>query len=105
MISMSEWKLVGVLNKRGMQSVKDPIGKLHGHLMAANPKATSIMAFGMGAAGQAYFKEQITKACKKKFSHLSGRKLASSIALTLLDAAPCDVEGAEGFEIFTRELL
>lgn len=99
-----EWQLVEVLSKRMMQSVNDPIGKLHDQLKKVKPEAQSITEFGMGKAGLEYFREQVSKACKKKFPNLSEKKLAGSIAITLLDSEPCDVEGAEGFEVFIREV-
>jgi hypothetical protein len=103
-VSRSPWVHVFTLTKTQMRSSKDPITKLHQQLMVIKPEAQSISEFGMGKAGLDYFREQVTKACKKKFSYLSEKKIATSIAMTLLDTEPCDVEGAKGFEVFIREV-
>jgi hypothetical protein len=101
---MGEWKLVGVLSKRQMQSIKDPVTKLHQHLMKAKPEAKSISEFGMGKAGLEYFREQVTKAVDKQFDYYGAKKKATAVAMTLLDTEPCDVEGATGFEVYIREV-
>ena len=38
----------------------------------------------------------------KQFDYYNAKKKATIVAMTLLDTEPCDVDGAEGFEVYVR---
>ena len=99
---MREWTYVMTLTKTQMRSVNDPVTKLHQQLMMVKPEAQSISEFGMGKAGLEYFKLQVSKAVDKQFDYYNAKKKATIVAMTLLDTEPCDVDGAEGFEVYVR---
>ena len=99
-----KWQQVGTIGKREMQSVDDPVSKLHKKLKQFHPEGTNIMEFGLGDAALEYFTTQVEKAVDKQYPHLPKKRKQSVVAVTLLNAEPCKVPEATGFEVFIREI-
>jgi hypothetical protein len=103
---LGEWVPVGKLSKRSdFKCNKDegPIDSFHATILRMIPEVKEIMDVGVSKATNEFFEEKLTAYAKKRYSYLSDRKIASSVAMALLNAAPCDVPDAEDFVLYRRK--
>lgn len=102
---MSEWKLVGKLDRRtdfalGKQS---PMDSLHDKIRSLT-NTKEISNVGVTPCTNEYLKKKLEKYAKKKYPYLAKRGLQTAVGMAMLDASPCDLRDGDylDFHIYVR---
>lgn len=99
----NEWKLVGKLDRRKCFS-GFPTESLHKEILRLCPKAKEITQIGVSRKTNAELKKALIKYTKKRFSYYTKERLEIAVSMELLNASPCDVEDAEDYYVYVRDI-
>jgi hypothetical protein len=100
---MSEWKLVGKLDKR-RDFAGNPTESLHKRIRTLAPEINRVEDVGVTSITMEYLKQKVDKAIRKKYPYISDRKADASVGMTMLCSSPVYLSGPEykDFHIYVR---
>ena len=87
---MSEWKLVGKLDKRSAFAGY-PLESLHKQIQKLVPDITSVTEVGVSKKTNEFLRTKVSNYAKKKYPYLTKKYLELSVAMEMLNYSPCDV--------------